>query len=112
MIVCSSALIVAIQAPHFLSISNLSQVTTLAAIIAIAAVGESLVIMTKNIDLSVESTIGLVAFVVADILRQKALPVPAGMGRRGSGWDSCSGWPTARSSRSSASRRSWPRSAR
>ena len=70
-------LIVAIQAPHFLSISNLSQVTTLAAIIAIAAVGESLVVMTKNIDLSVESTIGLVAFVVADILRQKALPGPA-----------------------------------
>jgi rhamnose transport system permease protein len=69
--------VVAIQAPHFLSISNLSQVTTLAAIIAIAAVGESLVIMTKNIDLSVESTIGLVAFVVADILRQKALPGPA-----------------------------------
>jgi rhamnose transport system permease protein len=70
-------LVVALQAPHFLSISNLSQVTTLAAIIAIAAVGESLVVMTKNIDLSVESTIGLVAFVVADILRQKALPGPA-----------------------------------
>jgi rhamnose transport system permease protein len=70
-------LVVAFQAPHFLSISNLSQVTTLAAIIAIAAVGESLVVMTKNIDLSVESTIGLVAFVVADILRQKALPGPA-----------------------------------
>jgi rhamnose transport system permease protein len=70
-------LVVAIQAPHFLSISNLSQVTTLAAIIAIAAVGESLVVMTKNIDLSVESTIGLVAFVVADILRQKMLPGPA-----------------------------------
>jgi rhamnose transport system permease protein len=69
--------VVSFQAPHFLSISNLSQVTTLAAIIAIAAVGESLVVMTKNIDLSVESTIGLVAFVVADILRQKALPGPA-----------------------------------
>lgn len=70
-------LVVAIQAPHFLSFSNLSQVTTLAAIIGIAAVGESLVVITKNVDLSVESTIGLVAFVVADILRQKALPVPA-----------------------------------
>ena len=69
--------VVAIQAPHFLSFSNLSQVTTLAAIIAIAAVGESLVIITKNVDLSVESTIGLVAFVVADVLRQQALPVPA-----------------------------------
>jgi rhamnose transport system permease protein len=55
----------------------MSQVTTLAAIIAIAAVGEAMVIITKNVDLSVESTIGLVAFVVADVLRQKALPVPA-----------------------------------
>ncbi len=60
-----------------MSLSNMSQVTTLAAIIAIAAVGEAMVIITKNVDLSVESTIGLVAFVVADVLRQKALPVPA-----------------------------------
>jgi rhamnose transport system permease protein len=69
--------VVAFQAPHFMSLSNMSQVTTLAAIIAIAAVGEAMVIITKNVDLSVESTIGLVAFVVADVLRQKALPVPA-----------------------------------
>jgi rhamnose transport system permease protein len=71
------ALAVAIQAPHFLSQANLGQVTTLAAIIAIAAVGEALVIMTKAVDLSVESMMGLVAFVVADILRQQAMPVPA-----------------------------------
>jgi rhamnose transport system permease protein len=70
-------LIVVTQAPQFLSVSNLGQVTTLGAIIAIAAVGESLVVITKNVDLSVESTIGLVAFVVGDILRQKALPGPA-----------------------------------
>jgi rhamnose transport system permease protein len=69
--------LVAFQAPNFLSSSNLELATTLAAIIAIAAVGESLVIITKNIDLSVESTIGLVAFVVADILRQRLMPVPA-----------------------------------
>jgi rhamnose transport system permease protein len=65
------------QAPHFLSASNLTQVTTLAAIIAIASVGEAVVIITKNVDLSVESMIGLVAFVVADILRMQALPMPA-----------------------------------
>jgi rhamnose transport system permease protein len=68
---------VTVQAPHFLSTDNLDQVAVLAAIVAIAAVGEALVIMTRNVDLSVESTIGLVAFVVADILRQHALPVPA-----------------------------------
>lgn len=67
---------VALGAPQFLSVSNLDQVTAAAAIIAIAAVGEALVIMTKNIDLSVESTIGLVAFLVGVILRQGDLPVP------------------------------------
>jgi rhamnose transport system permease protein len=70
---------VAIQAPQFLSVSNLTQVTVLAAIIGIAAVGESLVILTRNVDLSVESVIGLVAFVVADILANDAQPVPAAM---------------------------------
>ena len=71
------ALAVTTQAPQFLSESNLTQVTTLAAIIAIASVGEALVIITKNVDLSVESMVGLVAFVVADILRQHMLPMPA-----------------------------------
>jgi rhamnose transport system permease protein len=74
-IVVLSAL-VATRAPNFLSTDNLGPVTTLAAIIAIAAVGEALVILTKNIDLSVESTIGIVAFVVGLILKQQALPVP------------------------------------
>jgi rhamnose transport system permease protein len=74
-IVVLSAL-VAVRAPNFLSLDNLQPVTTLAAIIAIAAVGESLVILTKNIDLSVESTIGIVAFTVGLILKEQALPVP------------------------------------
>jgi rhamnose transport system permease protein len=63
--------------PNFLTSANLNQVTAFAAIIAIAAVGEGLVVITKNVDLSVESTIGLVAFVVADILSQQQLSVPA-----------------------------------
>jgi rhamnose transport system permease protein len=70
------SLIVTARAPQFLSPSNLDEVTTMAAIMAVAAVGESLTIITKNIDLSVESTIGLSAFVVADILSQHTLSVP------------------------------------
>jgi rhamnose transport system permease protein len=66
---------VTINAPHFLSPSNLIQVTSLAAIIAIAAVGQALVVMTKNIDLSVESVIGFTAFLVGDLLRS-GVPVP------------------------------------
>jgi rhamnose transport system permease protein len=66
-----------LRAPGFLSPTNVISVTSLTAIIAIAAVGEALVIITKNIDLSVESTMGLVAFVVAEILSGHNVPVPA-----------------------------------
>ena len=69
--------LVTLGAPQFLSPSNLGQVTALAAVIAIAAVGEALVVMTRNIDLSLESTMGLTAFLVGDILQHAYLPVPA-----------------------------------
>jgi len=68
---------VAIQAPQFLSVTNLTQVTVLASIIAIVAVGEAMVVLTRNVDLSVESVIGLVAFVVAEVLAKQILPLPA-----------------------------------
>ena len=70
------AIFVAVQAPNFLSAANLTQVTVVAAIIAVAAVGEALVILTRNVDLSVEAMMGLVAFVVADLLRLHVLPTP------------------------------------
>jgi rhamnose transport system permease protein len=68
------------QAPQFLSAANLSQVAILAAIIGIAAVGEAMVIITRNVDLSVDATIGLVAFSVADVLRAHTLSLPLAMG--------------------------------
>ena len=61
------------QAPQFLSASNLSQVAILAAIIAIAATGQALVVLTRNVDLSVDAMIGVVAFSVADILMTTVL---------------------------------------
>ena len=67
---------VSLRAPQFLSVGNLSQVTTFASIIAVAAVGQALVIITRNVDLSVESTIGLVAFVIADVLARGLLAPP------------------------------------
>src|SRR5207302_927783 len=67
------------QAPQFLSASNLSQVAIVAAIIAIAATGQAVVVLTRNVDLSVDATIGLVAFSVADILRVHALSLPLAM---------------------------------
>ncbi len=64
---------VSLIAPQFLSVSNFSQVATLAAIVAVAAVGEAIVIITRGIDLSVEATIGLVAYSVARTLELQVL---------------------------------------
>ena len=74
------AALVAARAPQFLSVSNLTQVTTVASIIAVAAVGQALVIITRNVDLSVESTIGLVAYVVAEVLSWRTFGTPLVMG--------------------------------
>ena len=69
--------LVSITAPQFLTSSNLSQVAVLASIVAVAAVGEALVVITRNVDLSVEAMIGLVAYCVAIVLEQRALDAPA-----------------------------------
>jgi rhamnose transport system permease protein len=69
--------LVTIAAPQFLTFSNISQVAVLASIVAVAAVGEALVVITRNVDLSVEATIGLVAYCVARVLELHALDAPA-----------------------------------
>lgn len=65
--------LVSITAPQFLTPSNLSQVAVLASVVAVAAVGEALVVITRNVDLSVESMIGLVAYSVASLLELRTL---------------------------------------
>ncbi len=64
---------VAVAAPQFATASNLTQVAVLASITAIAAVGEALVIITRNVDLSVEAMMGLVAFCLARTLELHTL---------------------------------------
>ena len=56
---------VSLMAPQFLTVNNISQVAALAAVVAVAAVGEAIVIITRGIDLSVEAMIGLVAYSIA-----------------------------------------------
>ncbi len=68
---------VSIAAPQFLTSSNLSQVAVLAAVIAVAAVGEAIVIITRNVDLSVEAMMGLVAYCVAVSLESHVFDSPA-----------------------------------
>jgi len=71
--------LVALQAPQVLSSDNLTDVSVLAAVIAVAAIGEAMVVITRNVDLSVEATMGLVAFAVAGVLSNGLLSVPLAM---------------------------------
>src|SRR2546423_9958677 len=64
-------IIVGIQAPRFLSVDNFEQILLSVAILAIVAVGETLVVLTRNVDLSVGSMVGLTAFVTADLFKQQ-----------------------------------------
>src|SRR6266704_5337969 len=63
-------LTVGVQAPRFLSIDNFEQILLSVAILAIVAVGETLVVLTRNVDLSVGSMVGLTAFVTAYFFKE------------------------------------------
>ena len=67
---------VTLSAPQFLTTANLSQVAVLASITAIAAIGQAIVVITRNIDLSVEAIIGLAAYCVAITLETHVLDGP------------------------------------
>lgn len=54
--------------PRFLSADNLSQTVLNVSIIAIMAAGQTLVLLTRNVDLSVGSILGISAFVSADFI--------------------------------------------
>jgi ABC-type sugar transport system ATPase subunit/ribose/xylose/arabinose/galactoside ABC-type transport system permease subunit len=55
--------------PRVLSPSNLTAISMDAALLMIVATGQMLVILTRNIDLSIASIIGLAAYISADTLR-------------------------------------------
>jgi rhamnose transport system permease protein len=67
--------VTAINNHDFLSASSLQQLLTGAALIALLGVGETLVVVTRNVDLSVGSVLGLSAYVVGDLFRDDHIPV-------------------------------------
>jgi rhamnose transport system permease protein len=67
---------VGVRVPRFLALDNLEQILLSVAVLAIAASGETLVVLTKNVDLSIDAMIGLTAFVVGDLLKQHRATVP------------------------------------
>lgn len=61
---------VGVPEPRFVALNNLGEILLSVAIIAIVAVGETLVVITRNVDLSVSAIIGLVAFVSGDLFKE------------------------------------------
>ena len=61
----------ATQVENYLSGRTFMRVTTGLPIVAVVAVGQVLVVLTRNIDLSVGSTVGLVAYVVGSVVRDQ-----------------------------------------
>lgn len=59
---------VSLREPRFAGAGNVRQILLSIAIIATLAIGQTLVVLTRNVDLSVASILGLVAYAVRDVL--------------------------------------------
>ena len=62
--------VVGLQQPRFLSPNNVRQILEAVSILAVLAVGQTMVVLTRNVDLSIASTVGLVAYVAGDLFKQ------------------------------------------
>jgi len=68
--------VTAVLEPRFIEADSLRTLAVNASIFAILAAGQTLVIITRNIDLSVGSVVGLSAFMAGDLLSGNGLPIP------------------------------------
>jgi len=70
------AAVVALTTPRFLHVQNLSNVSLQVSIVAIVAIGGTLVILTGGIDLSPGATVALVCVSLAHLVRKMEVPLP------------------------------------
>lgn len=63
---------------NFVDKNSIEQLLSGAALIALLGVGETLVIITRNVDLSVGSVLGLSAYIVGDLFKHHHIPVWSG----------------------------------
>jgi rhamnose transport system permease protein len=61
--------IFSVRAGNFLTVGNWQDIGTDVAMVAVVAVGETMVVLTRNIDLSVGSIVGVSSFVAANTLQ-------------------------------------------
>jgi len=64
----ATVLFFSIRATNFATVSNWRDIATDVAMVIVVAVGETMVVLTRNIDLSVGSTVGLTAYVSSSTL--------------------------------------------
>ncbi len=70
-------LVTGILEPRFLEAASLRNLALNASIFAILAAGQTLVLITRNVDLSVGSVLGLAAFMAGDLLsKNPGMPLP------------------------------------
>jgi rhamnose transport system permease protein len=64
----AAILIFSVRAENFLTVSNWQDIATDVSMVVVAAVGQTMVVLTRNIDLSVGSIVGLSAYISANTL--------------------------------------------
>ena len=70
----------ATQIPNYIAWQTFTDISTGVEIIAVVAVGQTLVVLTRNIDISIGSVVGLVAYFVGTLLASApGLPAPAAL---------------------------------
>ena len=67
---------VSIAEPRFLNVQNLRDILLNVTIIALLAVGQTIVVITRNIDLSVGSILGITAFATGVMFADHNVPIP------------------------------------
>jgi rhamnose transport system permease protein len=67
---------VSIKEPRFLNAQNLRDILLNVSIVALLAVGQTIVVVTRNIDLSVGSVLGITAFLTGVLFADHGWPIP------------------------------------
>jgi rhamnose transport system permease protein len=78
LLIVLTVIITAANNSHFVDSDSIQQLLSGAALIALLGVGETLVIVTRNVDLSVGSVLGLSAYVVGSLFKYHHIPVWTG----------------------------------
>ncbi len=68
LLICLVVVFFAMMIPHYLNARLFNRVSTSVAIMAVLAIGQTLVVLTRNIDLSVGSIVGFTAYFVGQQL--------------------------------------------